>query len=86
MHFIHYLKNGTGKACAGHNSVRLSPCAPLNDFELSVVANFGNTLAIGSNDKKSIRFQLVHHELTSSGSSKRDRRARVPKNIDKSLY
>lgn len=51
---LNYLYLGTGKACAGHKSVKLSPKWPLKVREISVVGNLGKTLPIGSrvNQKK----------------------------------
>lgn len=47
-----YLYKGAGNACAGQSNVRLSFILPVKDLELSVVGNFGRTLATGSDSNK----------------------------------
>lgn len=43
-----YLNNGTGKACAGHNIVKLLLFITLKPLELSIEGNFGETRPTGS--------------------------------------
>lgn len=46
-----YLNSGTGKACAGHNIVKLLLFITLKPLELSIEGNFGETRPTGSRDK-----------------------------------
>lgn len=45
-----YLNIGTGKACAGHNIVKLLLRIALKLLELSIEGNFGETRPTGSKE------------------------------------
>lgn len=53
-----YLYLGTGKACAGQRSVRLSSKKPLKVRDISMVGNLGKTLPTGSKQNKPFKLVL----------------------------